>query len=315
MKLKKSHKCENTICENIASKDKYGNYRTYCSNECKIAHTPNKYKSTYAIKDKSAILEKRKATNLAKYGVTNVAQTDSVKNKLRITSTATADIRTAKTIQTNLERYGVESTNSLQSVKDKKKESFMEKYGVDHQLKIPEIAASVSRKNSENAVERLAIARQTKLEIYGDEHYNNREKYVDTCIEKFGVENPSQNVEVHAKKMTSQYRTKEFIFPSGRITRMQGYECKALKELLSIYPEDDIITDTMSIPSVSYIGTDGKKHVYFPDIYIPKDNLFIEVKSQYTFDGFIGWYETNKLKEKACFEAGYNFKFMIMAKK
>jgi endogenous inhibitor of DNA gyrase (YacG/DUF329 family) len=312
----KSHKCENIIfCTADAEKDKYGNYRRYCSEECKKIGIQFKFSDTYLTKDTDAILKKRKATVTAKYGVDNVSKTKAVKDQLKITTKATADARTAATKKTNLANWGVESTNSLQSVKNAKKSTFQKKYGVDHQLKIPSVSASVSKKNTDNATERLTEAKKTKLKEYGDENYNNRDKYKETCIEKFGVENPSQNAEVHAKKMKSEYRNKEFTFPSGKRVMVMGYEDKAISELLKTYSEIDIITETTLIPTIPYIGTDNKTHVYFPDIYIPKDKLFIEVKSQYTYDGFIGWYETNKLKESACIKAGYNFKFMIMSKK
>lgn len=101
-RITKSHKCENATCTNIASKDKYGNYKRYCSNECKKISTKSKFANTYANKDMDAILEKRKATNVEKYGVDNVAKTPAVKAQLKITTAATSSVRTAKTKATNL---------------------------------------------------------------------------------------------------------------------------------------------------------------------------------------------------------------------
>ncbi len=315
-RITKLHKCQNDIwCTEDAAKDKYGNYKRYCSDGCGDIATPLKYSDTYLSKDVNAILEKRKATNLAKYGVDNVSKTKAVKDQLKITTKATAGIRKTKTIEANLLNHGMTSTNSLQSVKDTKKATFQRKYGVDHQLQIPSVADAVSVKNTENADERLALAKITKEELYGDENYNNRTQYKETCIERFGVENPSQNASIQSKKTTDGYRSKLFTFPSGKQVWVRGYEPRALEELLKIYEETDLITDTESIPTFRYLGIDNKNHVYFPDIYIPKDNLLIEVKSQYTYNGFIGWFETNKLKEAACISSGYNFKFMIMAKK
>ena len=40
---------------------------------------------------------------------------------------------------------------------------------------------------------------QTKEQRYGSSSYNNREKAKNTCIEKYGVENPSQDPEVKEK--------------------------------------------------------------------------------------------------------------------
>lgn len=302
-----NHTCQNNECSNTASKDRYGNYKRYCSDDCKKITQLAKMRSALANKDMSAIREKRRATVTAKYGVDNVAQIDAVRNKLRETTTATADIRTAKTRETNLRNHGVESTNSLQSVKDRKRAAFMEKYGVDHQLKIPEVAASVARKNSENAAERLSVAAQTKLEVYGDENYNNRTKYVETCVEKFGVENPSQNAAVHEKQFKK--RCVGYAMPSGNIITVQGYEPQALDSLLKIFKEEDIIVGKGNMPEFWY-NENGKKR-YFPDFYIPKENLIIEVKSCWTYSGKSEWSTTNHLKKQSCIDNGYKYLLML----
>ena len=59
-RIKHSHNCENTTCENIASKDKYGNYKQYCSSECKKITQLAKMQTSLANKDMNAIKEKRK---------------------------------------------------------------------------------------------------------------------------------------------------------------------------------------------------------------------------------------------------------------
>lgn len=315
---KHSHKCQNEPCPNTAAKDNYGNYKRYCCDACMLIGRKTKHAVTANTRtqtERDTITNTRRATTNKKYGVSNVAQTKTVKDKLSKTTKATAITRTAKTIATNLKNHGVESTNSLQSVKDLKVSNYKEKTGFDHPLKSPTIAASVSKKNTDNSEERLKLAGETKKERYGDKNYNNREKYIETCLERFGVENPSQNAEIHAKKMKSEYRTKLYVFPSGRKIRVQGYEGKAIDKLLLKYKEEDIVTGALNIPFFRYVDQDDKNHVYFPDIYIPKDNLIIEVKSEYTYKGYAGWYVTNMLKKKSCLDAGFNFEFMIMSKK
>lgn len=312
--VKHSHKCQYELCANIAVKDKYGNYKKYCCNECKKIGTNAKFAVTYANKDMNAILEKRKTTNKIKYGVANVAQADFVRDKLRITTTDTAEIRTRKTIETNLKNHGVESTNSLQSVKDKKKSNYLEKHGVDHQLKRSDIAASVSKKNSENAKERLAKSHITNLEKYGCENPSSnadvQAKRTETMIERFGVENCSQNAEIHEKKMKSSYLAHDYTLPSGKIIRVQGGEGEAIDILLKTYAENDMVFSDGNRPTVIY-DLNGVNHYYFPDIYIPKENLIIEVKSKYT-------YEHNRTmteaKRAGCIKSGYNYRFMIYYK-
>ena len=51
-----------------------------------------------------------------------------------------------------------------------------------------------------NSYEKAAVAnRKTKLEKYGDENYNNRDKCKKTCMEKYGVENPMKADKVKEK--------------------------------------------------------------------------------------------------------------------
>lgn len=307
--------CGNSLCTNPQPKNKWGNYIAYCCDECMKLGRLAKFKETYADKDTDAILTKRRATVTYRYGVDNVSKTAEVKAQLKITTAATADIRTRKTKETNLKNHGVESTNSLQTVKDLKKSNYKEKTGFDHQLKDPTIAARVSAANTVNAPERLAKAAITNVEKYGFANPSSNEKVkqkrTDTMIERFGVENASQNAEVHSRKVKNSYKSKKYVMPSGNIASLQGWENKAVDDLLLEYTEDEIKLTTADIPRLVYTGADGKGHYYFPDIYIPKDNLIIEVKSEWTYNKNI---PTHNLKRDACINAGYNFRFMIYEK-
>lgn len=310
---KKLRICVNEGCTNPQPKNAFGNYTRYCSETCMKIGRQLKFDKTYAGKDIDAITEKRKETCNEIYGVDNVFKTKEIKDILKTNSKEIAVKRVASTKKNNKKNYGVESTNSLQRVKDLKKNNYAANTGFEHPLKNPIIAASVSKKNTANAPKRLAKASKTKQKIYGDKNYNNRTQFKETCFERFGVENPSQNSEIHAKKI--KYRRKKFIFPSGRLVWVQGNEPEALTELLKTYHENDIVVETVNIPRIKYIGCDGKIHYYFPDIYIPKENLLIEVKSKYYYNGFIGWHRTNMRKQKYTLLSGYNFKFMIYDKK
>jgi len=82
----------------------------------------------------------------------------------------------------------------------------------------------------------------------------------------------------------SAYRTKQYIFPSGRIEKIQGYENFMLDELLQTenISEDEIIVKRNEVPSVWYEDSTGKKRRYFVDCFIKKQNRCIEVKSKWT---------------------------------
>ena len=105
---------------------------------------------------------------------------------------------------------------------------------------------------------------------------------------------------------------KDYILPSGKIVKLQGYEPKALTELLTIYRENDIIIGVKdingNIGKINYMY-ENIEHRYYPDFYIKSTNTIIEVKSQWTYDK---WKEKNELKKMACLKAGFDFKFIIL---
>lgn len=99
------------------------------------------------------------------------------------------------------------------------------------------------------------------------------------------------------------------ILPTNKIVRITEFENKALDELFKTYDEAEIVVETKNIPRIKYSWMDGSEHYYFPDIYIPKDNLIIEVKSPYTG---LKEFEKNQRKAVVTKKAGYNFKLMTM---
>jgi hypothetical protein len=100
---------------------------------------------------------------------------------------------------------------------------------------------------------------------------------------------------------------KSYTMPCGEIRRVQGYEPFALDDLLKIYNENEIITSRKYIPKFEYL-LNNNKHYYFPDIYIPKDNKIIEVKSDFTIT-----LNPNIiiLKKDACIASGYFYEIWV----
>ena len=103
------------------------------------------------------------------------------------------------------------------------------------------------------------------------------------------------------------FKFKEYIFESGRIEHVQGYEPQAIDMLLEIFNEDEIVVGD-GVPVIDYI--DGMKNrKYYPDIFIPSINTIIEVKSDFTYNVNL---HQNKMKEKFAIKSGYEFHFMIL---
>lgn len=194
-----------------------------------------------------------------------------------------------KNRQTKLKKYGNKSYNNPQ----KNKETSLRKYGTEHHLQNKTI---------------LDKLEETNLRKYGVRQLFSSENFrLKSVREKYGVDNVMQIPEVIEKQQKNAFKRKEYILPSGNIIYLQGYENLAFDLLLSNYNENDLIHRKGDVPNIFYLKN-STKHRYYPDIYIPKENLIIEVKSVYHF---YNQYDLNMSKRQACFDNNYYFLFII----
>jgi hypothetical protein len=117
------------------------------------------------------------------------------------------------------------------------------------------------------------------------------------------------------RNRNNSYKFKE-VEIQGTTFKVQGYEPQAIEWLLLNNPKlkaTDIKVDSSGeVPAVRYKM--GKRmHTYFPDIFIPRRNHIIEVKSDYTLGIKTGknW-RKNQAKAKAVLAAGYKFSMLVM---
>lgn len=245
------------------------------------------------------IKDKKSDTAFARYGVRHTTQLESKKEKTKITNLAkygsecslsSVTVRN-KGKRTKLEKYNDENFNN----RDRAKRTCLRKYGVAHQMQDAEIKQRT----------KLTTA-QTCLQKYGMSH---SEVLRRSCKDKYNVENPMHDPAIAKRCFGHAFRSKDYVMPSGKVVRVQGYEGHAITMLLETYRENDIVTDTAEIPVITYIGLDHKEHKYYPDIFIPKERLIIEVKSSYTYAADL---PQNLLKRDASIAEGYEFQFMII---
>ena len=150
---------------------------------------------------------KRVKTTIEKYGVSNVAQSKDVYDKM---------------LETNLKKYGVEHPQTLESQKDKVKKTNLERYGTtngkelkpkvikpkkEKKVKLPKVKDTrkghyynngiITRKIKEGDVIPDGFVRGMLL---SDELKKNRSaKAKETFLKKYGVDNPSKSKEVYDK--------------------------------------------------------------------------------------------------------------------
>jgi hypothetical protein len=168
-------KCGNTTTFNRNWKD---GYRKYCSAKCSATDTSTK--------------EKRKNTNVQKYGVDNVAKADSIKNKQ---------------METNLDRYGTKSSAQNEEVKKKYKNTIKKKYGTEYYFQSDDFKLKSMDSNLEKygthftkTEEYKEKTKKTNLEKFNNEWYTQteeyKERYKKTSLEKWGVESFLQSEEL-----------------------------------------------------------------------------------------------------------------------
>lgn len=189
-----------------------------------------------------------------------------------------------------LEKFGVEHQWKNKEIREKCSTTCLEKYGHDNPLKVRHIKNQI-RKTCEV---RYGGVWNASLEI--------KQKSENTCLKRYGVRNIMQTGII-----PNGYRWKQFVMPSGKIVKVQGYENRYLPVLINMFGEDDIIVHSPEMPKIKYHYKD-KEHYYFPDFYIPSRNLIIEVKSEYTLKCNL---DRNKAKFKAVKEQGFNFKLKV----
>jgi hypothetical protein len=280
------------------------------------------------------VREKIKQTNIQKYGGSAPAKSIKVINKMKTTMLLRFGVEFAsqsdeikiKIKNTNIERYGVPYIFQNKECREKFENTMLEKYGYKHAFQVPEFKQKfnqtiLEKYNVENVLH-LDIFKDkiklTNLEKYGCEFATQSQQIKDktkaTNLEKYGTENPMQNSNIAEYCSSKCYSTKIYTFPSSNDVIVQGYEHFALDILLKTYQEEDFILKRADMPEIWYFESEQPSKIkrYFPDIYIPKDNLILEIKSTWTF-------EKNKSevfdKKKATQYLGYNYEIWIISPK
>ncbi|BAU79955.1 Vsr/MutH/archaeal HJR family endonuclease [Tokyovirus A1] len=112
------------------------------------------------------------------------------------------------------------------------------------------------------------------------------------------------------KRSRSRYKFKPFVFPSGKTVWIQGFEDIYLVSLLEEFKEHEILVCEQTPYFVPYKWY-GKTRKYLPDFFVPSQNLFIEVKSDFTFFKRRGQERKTRAKLDACNALGYDTRLVV----
>jgi hypothetical protein len=268
------------------------------------------------------VKQKMRESSYKKFGVEYASQNKEIKNKIIASNLNKLDEAKYKRKETNLKRYGEITPSKNEHVKQKTKNTNLQKYGFNSTLQNKDVKQKTKNTNllkygveypSQNQEVKNKV-KQTCLKRFGveyclqSEEVKNKGKH--TNIQKYGYECYQHNKIAAENAAKKAYKLKTFITPSGKSILCQGYEPFALEYLLYgiNIKEKHIITSRNDVPDIWYIDENNKKHRHYVDIFIPTENLCIEVKSTWTIK------QKNDnifLKQNAAKELGYKYEIWV----
>ena len=207
-----------------------GGYKEYCSVKCAKRH---QFKDPEYLQ---AMLDKKKKTNLEKYGVEYPMQCEighnnfkqAIIDKYGVESYSQTDEYKEKCKHTCLEKYGADHFCKSQEGKDKLKSKCLEKFGVENVFQAEWCKEKMKQTNLEKyGVENYAQTKEhrekckkTMLEKYGDENYNNIEQIKKTTLDRYGVEDIIKSPEIQEKiKETKKQNKIDYIFNNEELNK------------------------------------------------------------------------------------------------
>lgn len=215
-----------------------------CSEECGIKLRTDEIKNTCLKKyncinpfQVNKIKEKIKNTWIQKYGVDNPQKDKEIKEKTQITS---------------LIKYGVLNAGGSEIAVQKIKETQIKNWGRIY-LGSPE---------------QLKKSKETKLNKYGDENYNNMNKNIETCLINYGVKYFLQSDE--RKKRQDEFNIK--ILNSKK--KNKTYSTSKAESI--IYNK---FTHYFNKIICQY---KSEEYPFICDFYLPEINTYIEYNGYYT---------------------------------
>ena len=251
------------------------------------------------VNKKQEINNKIRETCLLKYGDEHYSNRIKAKEtclqRYGVTSPLKSEIFKQKSKDTCLQKYGVEYTGQIPEKIEKTHKACLEKYGVDSVFKVQKfrnqsldtcIKKYASDEDDINSIVNIGQLKYVK------------DKIKNTCLEKYGVENPMQ---------TQYYKNLISSILSSNEIQEKIYNTKLLNHSFNISYQEDICFELLKQKYSDCIRQyKSDLYPYNCDFYIPLLDLYIEYNGSHYHhyhpfdindDNDIN--ELNRLKEKA----------------
>lgn len=251
------------------------------------------------VNKKQEINNKIRATCLLKYGdehySNRIKARETCLQRYGVTSPLKSEIFKQKSKETCLQKYGVEYTGQIPEKIEKTHKVCLEKYGVDSVFKVQKFRNqsldTCIKKYASNEDDINSIVNIGQLKYIKD-------KIKNTCLEKYGVENPMQ---------TQYYKNLISSILSSNEIQEKIYNTKLLNNSFNVSYQEDVCFDLLKEKYSDCIRQyKSELYPFNCDFYIPSLDLYIEYNGSHYHhyhpfdindDNDIN--ELNRLKEKA----------------
>lgn len=251
------------------------------------------------VNKKQEINNKIRETCLLKYGDEHYSNRIKAKEtclqRYGVTSPLKSEIFKQKSKETCLQKYGVEYTGQIPEKIEKTHKACLEKYGVDSVFKVQKFR----NQSLDTCIKKYASDEDDINSIVniGQLKYI-KDKIKNTCLEKYGVENPMQ---------TQYYKNLISSILSSNEIQEKIYNTKLLNNSFNISYQEDVCFDLLKEKYSDCIRQyKSDLYPYNCDFYIPSLNLYIEYNGShyhhyhpFDINDNNDLNELNRLKEKA----------------
>lgn len=248
---------------------------------------------------KQEINNKIRETCLLKYGDEHYSNRIKAKEtclqRYGVTSPLKSEIFKQKSKETCLQKYGVEYTGQIPEKIEKTHKACLEKYGVDSVFKVQKfrnqsldtcIKKYASDEDDINSIVNIGQLKYVK------------DKIKNTCLEKYGVENPMQ---------TQYYKNLISSILSSNEIQEKIYNTKLLNNSFNISYQEDVCFELLKQKYSDCIRQyKSELYPFNCDFYIPSLDLYIEYNGShyhhyhpFDINDDNDLNELNRLKEKA----------------
>lgn len=134
--------------------------------------------------------------------------------------------------------------------------------------------------------------------------FNISKSVIFNRLKGLNIESHGTTLLSYKNKIKNSFKCKIYTLPSGLNIYIQGYEPKFLDFIFhqKLLSELEILSKP---PTFIYHDIKGNRRKYFPDFYIPKFNLVVEIKSSWIMNKQTP--ENFQLKKQSVLDAGFDF--------